>query len=334
MKSNIVAMDMGSSNTGIYQVGMGIVLYEPTVVALERDGKRRVKEVGLEAKKLVGRASDSTEVVWPIFESEIDDEQAAAAMTERFLNKITLRKLSARPEVVLSVPCGADATTIRRYEKLMLACDVNDYSIVEAPVLTAVGLGIPLSSKPAFIIDVGGGSTQIAAVSGDGMICGISVNMGGLSIDAMIAAKIEETFDLKIGSLTAERLKLAVGSLYRDDNLSMVVDGRDVFSGRPRAEEVNSSDIAAPIAAFFDKIFEITEMVMAKLPAEVSADVRRTGVYFSGGVSATAGLEEYFTARMGMKANIGDKGDVAALLGGGVLASNARLLAKYRMNKR
>ena len=334
MKSNIIALDMGSSDTGIFQVGTGVVLYEPSVVALERGGKKRVKEVGLEAKKLVGRASDSTDVVWPVFESEIDDEEAAIAMTERFLNKITLSRLSARPEVVLAVPCGADSSAMRKFEKVLLGCDVNTFSMVESPILTAAGLGLPLTSQPSFIIDIGGGSTQIAAVSGDGIICGISVNMGGLSIDSMIASKIEQDLELKIGSLTAEKLKLAVGSLYRDDNLTTIVNGRDVYSGRPRAESVSSVDIAAPVSAFFDKIFEITDMVMAKLPAEVSADVRKTGVYFSGGVSMTVGLEEYFTARTGMKANVSDKGDVAALLGGGVLASNPALLAKYRLNRR
>ena len=334
MKSNTVAIDMGSSNTGIYRVGMGIVLYEPSVVALSRDEKRKVKEVGLEAKKLVGRASDSTEVVWPVFESEIEDEAAAVAMLELFLNKITLSKLSARPDVVLSVPCGADVTAVRRFERVLTGADVTSYSIVESPVLTAIGLGLPLSSQPVFIIDIGGGSTEIAAVSGDGIICGISVNMGGLSIDAMVSNHIEEMFDLKIGSLTAEKLKLSVGSLYYDDNVSMVVNGRDVFTGRPRAVSVCSGDIARPIAAFFDKIFQITGMVMAKLPAEVSADIRRTGVYFAGGVSKTVGLEEYFSEKMGMKANISDKGDVASLLGGGMLASSRQLLEKYKLNKR
>lgn len=334
MKSNMVAIDMGSSNTGIYQVGMGIVLYEPSVVALSNDEKRKVKEVGLDAKKLVGRASDSTEVVWPIFESEVEDEEAAIAMTELFLNKITPGRLSARPNVVLSVPCGADVSAVRRFEHVLTEADVTKYSIVESPILTAVGLGLPLSSQPVFIIDIGGGSTEIAAVSGDGIICGINVNMGGLSIDAMVANHIEEAFNLKIGSLTAEKLKLSVGSLYYDDNVSMVINGRDMTTGRPRALSVCSGDIAHPVATFFDKIFQITGMVMAKLPAEVSADIRRTGVYFAGGVSKTVGLEEYFDKKMGMRANIFDKCDVATLLGGGMIASSKQLLEKYKINKR
>ena len=325
---NTVAIDLGSSNTVIYQAGTGIVLYEPSVIALDRE-KRVVKEVGLEAKKLIGRSSDSTEVVTPVFESEVGDSQALTLMLERFLNKITLRKLSARPKVVMNVPCGSDVTTLRKFEKVLKECDVTDFSFVESLILTAYGLGLNMSMAPNFIVDIGGGTTEIGAVSGDGILCGISVNMGGMSLDSMIQSFMESSFGLKIGRLTAEKVKLTVGSLLEGDNVQMIVNGSDGATGRPRAVSVTSRDLLPPIKVFYDKVFEIVQMVMAKLSAEVAADIRRAGVYFSGGGSKLVGVEEYFRKMLGMRANVFDSAEVAACQGGGVLAMDKNLLDKY-----
>lgn len=335
MKSNMIAIDLGSSTTAIYQVGTGVVLYDPSVVALSNDEKRKVKEVGRDAKALIGRTADSTVVVSPVFESEIEDEPAATAMLEKFLNRITLRKLSARPGVVFAVPCGIELPAIRKYEKMLISCDVSNYSFIESPILAALGLGLPMTeSSPCFVVDIGGGTTDIAAVSLDGVICGVSVNMGGISIDAMLQTFIEDNYGMKIGSLTAEKMKISIGSLIDGDETRMVINGRDIQSGRPRALQISSYEIQEPIKIFFNKIFQIMEMVMAKLPAEVSADIRRNGVYFAGGVSKTDGLETYFRKTMNMRANVFDDAEMSVVVGGGMVASNNELLKKLRINKR
>ncbi len=334
MSRNVVAIDIGSSNTGIYQVGASVVLFEPSLVAFSTDNKT-VKEVGYEAKKLVGRTTDSTVVVAPVFESVVSDEKACAAMLERFLNKITVKRFSARPSVVLSVPCGISAEQIKVFEKVLKSADAHDYVFVEAPVLTAIGLGLPMTdSSPAFIVDIGGGSTEIAAVSLDGVICGIGVNMGGMSIDAMIMNHVRDNYGVRIGSLTAELVKQKICSLIDGDMTSMVVSGQAVDTGRPHSIRLTSEDLKIPIRLFFDKIFQITGMVLSKLPAEVSADVRKSGVYFSGGVSKIPGLEEYFREKMNMRANVFQDAQVATILGGGVIAENKELLKKLRINKK
>ena len=332
MKSNSVCIDLGSSKTAIYRKDVGIVLREPSVVTLSRDERRKIKEVGVNAKKLIGRVSDSSEIVKPIFESLVEDEFSASGMVDVFLNKISLHKLSARPSVLMNVPCGIDSIGLRRFERVLKEADVTDYNFVESPILTALGLGIPLTSSPSFILDIGGGTTEIAAVSSDGIICGISVNMGGISIDKMIKYYIEEAFSLKVGDLTAEKVKLTIGSLLGDDELTMIVDGSDLYSGKPRAESMMGKDVLKPISAFFEKIFQITNMVMAKLPAEVAADVRRSGIYVSGGVSKMVGLEDYIYEKLGMRANIAENGDFTAALGGGILLSDDALLEKYKIN--
>ena len=329
---NVVCLDIGSSKTAIYQVGTGIVLFEPTVVALD-GATRTLKEAGTEAKKLIGRAADSTEVVTPVFESEVGDAHALKLMLEKYLNVITVRRLSARPAVVCNVPCGSDVTTLRKFEKVLSECDVTDYSFVESLVLTAYGLGLNMNIAPNFIVDIGGGTTEIGAVSGDGVICGISVNMGGMSLDSMIRSFMEESYGLRIGRLTAEKVKLTIGSLLKGDNVAVVVNGSDAASGRPRSVSITSRDIYQPVKVFYDKVFEIVQMVMAKLSAEVAADVRRTGVFFSGGGSKLVGLEDYFQEQLGMRANIFDTAEVAVCQGGGIMAADRKLVEKYKIKR-
>lgn len=335
MRNNAIAIDLGSVNTVIYQLGSGVVLSEPSVVALSVNGKSSIRAVGSEAKKLIGKTAETTKIVFPIVEGEIADVKNATAMTENFLNKITLRKLSLRPKALVSVPCGIENDEIKKYAKVLSGAGVYNADFVESPILTALGLGIPVSeSTPCFIIDVGGGTTNIAAVSLDGVIAGVNVNMGGRNVDAMIINRIADLFGLRIGMLTAEKIKTQIASLIEGDATRTVINGRDIESGKPRSVSVSASDVLLPVAAFFDKIFEIASMVMAKLPAEVSAEIRRSGVYFSGGVSRLPGLDGYFREHMAIRANVFEDPEMTAAIGGGILLGNEKLLKKVRIEKK
>ncbi len=335
MRNNAIAIDLGSVNTVIYQLGSGVVLSEPSVVALSVNGKSSIRAVGSEAKKLIGKTAETTKIVFPIVEGEIADVKNATAMTENFLNKITLRKLSLRPKALVSVPCGIENDEIKKYAKVLSGAGVYNADFVESPILTALGLGIPVSeSTPCFIIDVGGGTTNIAAVSLDGVIAGVNVNMGGRNVDAMIINRIADLFGLRIGMLTAEKIKTQIASLIEGDATRTVINGRDIESGKPRSVSVSASDVLLPVAAFFDKIFEIASMVMAKLPAEVSAEIRRSGVYFSGGVSRLPGLDGYFREHMAIRANVFEDPEMTAAIGGGILLGTEKLLKKLRIEKK
>ena len=335
MRNNAIAIDLGSVNTVIYQLGSGVVLSEPSVVALSVNGKSSIRAVGSEAKKLIGKTAETTKIVFPIVEGEIADVKNATAMTENFLNKITLRKLSLRPKALVSVPCGIENDEIKKYAKVLSGAGVYNADFVESPILTALGLGIPVSeSTPCFIIDVGGGTTNIPAVSLDGVIAGVNVNMGGRNVDAMIINRIADLFGLRIGMLTAEKIKTQIASLIEGDATRTVINGRDIESGKPRSVSVSASDVLLPVAAFFDKIFEIASMVMAKLPAEVSAEIRRSGVYFSGGVSRLPGLDGYFRENMAIRANVFEDPEMTAAIGGGILLGNEKLLKKVRIEKK
>lgn len=335
MKLPTLTIDLGSSETKIHQIGAGVVLSEPSVIAISETGRRRIKATGIDAKNLIGKTVDGTVVCSPVFEGSIQDEQAAGLMIEHFLNKVTLKRLGRRPSVLFAVPCGADNATIKRFEKVLNDCDVYSIHFVESPVLAAIGAGVHLTeANPCFIIDIGGGTTNIAAVSLGGVISGISVNIGGKSLDNMLIDFVEQHFELKIGRLTAEKLKIQVGSLLNKDDTTTIINGRDLSTGKPRAITISSADIYPIVKGFFDKIFELASMVMAKLPAEISADIRREGVFFTGGTSNFIGLEDYFRFSMGIRANVCAEPAYAVVVGGGAVAGSEKLLSRIRINRR
>ena len=332
MKNNVIAIDLGSTYTNIYKLGEGVVLMEPSVVVCDPTKRDKVKTVGAEAKRRLGKTISANEVRFPIWEGQVLDDKLATQMVEVFLNKITLKKLGSRPQVLLSVPCGIEADEIKRFEKVLNGASVYNISYVESPILTALGLNLPISdSTPCFIIDVGGGTTNIAAVSLDGVIAGVNVNMGGRNIDAMIIDSIEKTFGLKIGHLTAEYVKCEIGSLYLDDAMRVDVNGRDIYTGKPRSISIGSEDIRRPIQLFYDKIFEITEKVMAKLPPEVSAEIRQSGIFFAGGSSKIPGLSEYATEKLVIRSTCYENPENATVSGGGIVVGDKQLLKKLRI---
>lgn len=334
MKLPSLAIDLGSAYTRMYQLGTGVVLEEPSYIALDESARRIVRAVGQDAKNLIGRTVDGTSVRAPVFEGYVNDEGSAALMADAFLNKVTMKRLGKRPPVLFSVPCGAENAVIKKYERVLNECGVYDVFFVESPVMSALGAGVPITeSNPCFLIDLGGGSTKMASVSLGGVISGISVNMGGKTVDRMLVDFIDDNFGLRIGLLTAERMKIQIGSLLSDDCTEILVNGRDVDSGRPRAVAVRSCDIYEPIKIFYDKLFRIADMLMAKLPAEISADIRRAGVYFVGGGSKIVGLEQYFRYNSGIRANLCENPELATVCGAGKICGDARLLSRLNLKR-
>ncbi len=289
-----LAIDLGSSVTKIYKIGSGIVLAEASCVAVA-SGSNTVKAIGEEAKQLIGKTAEFTTIVFPVFEADIVNEGMAAVMLKYFLRKIGIGKPQAkRAEVVFGVPCGAEDALLDKYYRLADACGIGSVHFVEVPFLSAFGQNLTLNeSSPVFVVDIGGGSTNIAAFSLDGIIAGVGLNIGGGNIDSHIIDKVADSFNLKIGLLTSEKLKRTAASLYEADNESMVVNGRDITSGRPRSVAVASADIFECARIFADKIIEYTSMILAKLPAEVSASVWHSGIYLSGGGAKLIGLDDY-----------------------------------------
>ena len=324
-----LAIDFGTSVTKIYKLGSGIVLAEATAVTMQKD-TGEIRAFGNEAKRLLGKTAEQTDVCFPVYEGEIVSERLAGALLEYFLRKVVKRGTSV--EALFCVPCGYKVESREKVYRVAKAAGIGRVNFAETPFLSVLGQDVPLSeSNPVFAIDIGAGVTSVAAFSLDGIIAGLSMNVGGSNMDVHIIDHIADTFSLKIGALTSEKLKNTVGSLIEDDNQSTIINGRDIKSGRPRSVSVSSADIVFPIKVYIDKIAEYADLVLKKLPAEVSAAMLKNGLYLSGGVCNIAGLAEYMSKKLQMEAHLSGDPQMAVVLGGGRAVGNAALLRRIRL---
>ena len=327
-----LAIDLGSSMTKIYRAdtSSGIVLAEPSCVAVA-GGDKEIKAIGKEAKNLIGKTAEYTSIIYPVYEGEIVDMRLAAAMLKDLFVRIGIKRAAlSRAQVLLSVPCGATAQTLSDYASLAEECGLKKVFFVEQPYLAAVGAGAVLSdSDPVFCIDVGGGVTNIAVVSADGIIAGLSMNIGGNNMDANILNKVARVNGLRIGSLTAEKIKNEIGSLSANARGTMVAEGSSVETCRPAAVSVQAADLTDCIRVYIDKILEYAGAVLKKLPAEVAAAVNRNGVYLSGGVMKLSYLPQYIGMKMEMRYHVCEEPQFATVLGGGAVARDRDLLVQF-----
>lgn len=328
-----LAIDLGSATTKIYSTnaGNGIVLVEPSCVALVDD---EIKAVGKEAKNLIGKTTYQTQIVFPVYEGCIVNARLAAGMLKRFFGKVGIGAGALkRAETVFSVPCGIDAVEFAAYASLAEEVGLKKVRFVEAPYLAAMGAYVALEEgNPVFCIDVGGGVTNAAVLSLEGIIAGFSMNIGGNNIDAAIIDYMEREKGLYIGSLTAERLKNEIGSLSPNARISAVAEGCSVKASLPSSTGVQSAELAPCIAAYIDKILEYSMMVLNKLPAEVAANVNQSGVYLSGGLMKLPYVREYISARLDMRAQVCEEPQFAVVRGGGALVRDKNTLSKIAKN--
>ena len=322
-----LAIDFGTATTKIYKLGYGIVLTEATCVTSQKD-TGEVRAYGNEAKRLLGKTADLTDVSFPVWEGEIVSEKRAAAVLEYFVQNVAKRGA----EALFCVPTGCTAASREKYLRVAKSAGISRVKFAETHFLSALGQDVPLSeSNPVFAIDIGAGKTSLSAFSLDGTIAGLTMNVGGNNIDIHIIDHIAEMFNLKIGSLTSEKLKNTVGSLLCDSGRSTIINGRDVPTGRPRSVSVASEDILFPVRTYIDKIIEYAELVLRKLPAEVSAAMCKNGVYFSGGVCALEGFAEYMEEKLQMEVHVAQDPETAVVSGGGRVLGNNALLDRIMM---
>ncbi len=324
-----LAIDFGTAITKIFKLGQGgIVLSEATCVTVSKE-TGEIRAFGDEAKRLLGKTAEATEVRFPVYEGEIADERLAAALLEYFLGKISRR---GRIEALFCVPSGCDSAHRAQYLRVASAAGISRVRFAETPYLVALGADCPLSeANPVFALDIGAGKTSAAVFSLDGIIAGFTINVGGNNIDVRIIDHIAEQFNLKIGSLSAERLKNRIGSLIEYDNQEEATNGRDITTGKPRSESISSGDLFLPIRQYVDKILEYAEMMLRKLPAEVSAVMCKSGVYLSGGVTALAGFDNYVSDRLQMEAHPAPDPLMSIVLGGGRAIGNSALLRRIEL---
>ncbi len=325
-----LAIDLGSSVTKIYRVdsGSGIVLAEPSCVAVDC-ASREVKAVGKDAKKLVGKTAEFTEILFPVYEGEITDVHLAGEMLKAFLRKINAKaSVWKRSEIIFPIPCGADTETKMQYRLLADECGLRKIRFAQVPFLSAIGSDAVLSgSEPVFTIDIGGGTTNIAVVSSYGVIAGLSMNLGGNNMDANIIDRIAQTKQLQIGPLSAERIKIDVGSLSQSARATTVAEGSHTQYRRPSSTSVCSNEIYDCIRIYIDKIIEYASLVLKELPAEVSASVNQNGLFLSGGVAKLSSLSEYIAQKLDMRVHVCKEPQFAVIMGAGTALRDKELLS-------
>lgn len=330
-----IAIDFGSGVTKIYMSGCGVVLMESTCIAVEEYVERGEKKIGVKAcgdkaRALSGRAAVNTRIINPVAEGDIVNEELAAALLEYFLEKIEIPyKKAKRTEAIFILPCGVKREVRKKYVHLAESCGLGSVCFTQTPFAAVLGHNVEIGeSTPVFSIDIGHAITNIAAFSQDGIISGLSVNLGGGNIDVHLIDELAETRNIKIGGQTAERLKNTVGSLLDDDNKMTEVDGRELSSGAPASVTVYSGQIYEVITTYIDKILEYAVLVISKLPAEVASSIMHGGVYLSGGLMKMDGLAEYIGAKLKIPVNLTEEPQLAAVIGGGTILASDALLDK------
>ena len=318
-----IAIDLGTTNTLVHIPKRGIVVNEPSVVASSVLDKR-ILAVGNEAKEMLGRTPDTIIALRPLKEGVIADYRTTEAMLRYFINKALGGMRFFRPEVMVAVPAGITATERRAVIDACLAAGAKAAYIIKEPIAAAIGANIPIGSASGhMIIDIGGGTSEMAVISLGGIVASTSVRIGGTKFDSAIAEYTRKHYNLAIGERTAEDIKIEVGSaLFLEEKLSMTVRGRDTITGLPKTITVTSDDVTEAIQAELEGIIEATKSVLQKTPPELSADVIEKGMVLSGGSSLLRNVDQLLSRATGVPAYVSDEALLCVARGTGIALEN------------
>ncbi|WP_340108547.1 rod shape-determining protein [Pikeienuella sp. HZG-20] len=312
MFSSDMAIDLGTANTLVYVKGKGIVLNEPSVVAYHvKDGKREVLAVGEDAKLMLGRTPGSIQAIRPMRDGVIADFDVAETMIKHFIRKVQRRGFFTAPQVIVCVPYGATAVEERAILESVLSAGARKASLIPEPVAAAIGAGMPFGEPTgSMVVDVGGGTTEVAVLSLGDIVYASSVRIGGDKIDEAIISYLRRQQNLLIGEATAERIKKAIGTARMPDDgrgKSMEIRGRDLLNGVPKEIEITQAQIAA---ALQDPVQQIVEAVMVALeatPPDLAADIVDRGVMLTGGGALLGDLDRALREQTGLAVTVAEE---------------------------
>jgi rod shape-determining protein MreB len=318
-----IGIDLGTTYTLVYLPKRGIVINEPSVVAVSVSD-RKILAVGNEAKDMLGRTPDSIIAVKPLKDGVIADYRITEAMIRYFINKTLGGIRLFRPEVMVAVPAGISSTERRAVVEATIAAGAKAAYIIKEPVAAAIGADIPIGSATGhMIIDIGGGTSEMAVISLGGVVYSTSVRVGGNKFDKSILDFIKKKYNLAIGERTAEELKINIGSaLFMEDKLNMEIRGRDIMTGLPRSITVNSDDITESIQNELEAIINAAKKVLNNTPPELAADIMDKGVVISGGSALLRNIDQLFSRTTGVPAYIADDALLCVAKGTGTALEN------------
>lgn len=321
-------IDLGTSTTMIYQRGKGIVLNEPSVVALQKE-TGEIEAVGEEARALIGRTPASMEVIYPLKDGVIANCDLTTAMLRSFIRKIEGGiPWFASANIWISVPCGVTNLQKRAVEETVVHKRTKRVITIEEPLAAAIGAGLPVSEPTgSMVLDIGGGTLQVAVLSLGGIVVSHSVRRGGMSIDQDIIEYVKKTYNLVIGERTAEELKLKLGTfILPDPNLNMQVRGRDLVSGLPKTITVNSREMYHLLEDFLTVIVDAVRLTLEKCSPELAGDVMERGITACGGGALLSGLGQRLQSETKVPVHIANRPQECTVLGTGMIIDDARNL--------
>lgn len=330
-----LGIDLGTANTLVYVPGKGIVLNEPSVVAISEVDKK-VLAVGNDAKEMVGRTPDSIIAYKPMSDGVIADYRVTEAMLRYFIDKALGKYSFFRPDVMVSVPAGITSTERRAVVEAAIRAGAKNAYVVKEPILAAIGAGIPIHEpRGHMIVDIGGGTTDVAVISLGGIVSSTSVKYAGNKIDLAIADYIKKTFNLAIGDHMSEVIKITIGSaIPLDQELSMMVRGRDFISGLPRSVEIKTNEIVKGISKELREMIKAIKDVLQETPPELAADIIDRGITMTGGSSMLRNLPELVFRRTGVKASLAEEPLLCVAKGTGIALEHLDVYKKSIMTKR
>jgi len=321
-----IGIDLGTTNVRVFVPKRGLVIHEPSVVAISTIDKK-ILAVGKEAKEMLGRTPDTIIAVRPLKDGVIADYKTTEAMLRYFISKALGGIRLFRPEVMVAVPGGITSTERRAVIDATIAAGARAAYIIKEPVVAAIGADMPIGTASGhMIVEIGGGTAEIAVLSLGGIVASHSVRVGGNKFDAAIMDYIRRKYGLAIGERTSEDIKIQIGSaLPLDERLSMEVKGRDVLMGLPRVITVTSDDVTEAISDEIEKIVSAVKEVLYETPPELSADIMEKGMILSGGSSQLRNLEKLLSKATGVPAYVADEPALCVAKGTGIALENLEI---------
>jgi rod shape-determining protein MreB len=324
--SRNMGIDLGTANTLVHVHGKGILLREPSVVALDVNS-RTILEVGEEAKRMLGRTPGHIVAIRPLKDGVIADFDQTEKMLRYFIEKVNRRRTWVHPQVVVGIPSGVTEVEKRAVLDATKKAGARDAFLIEEPMAAAIGAGLPVAEPTgSMIVDIGGGTSEVAVISLSGIVTSRSIRIAGDEIDEAIVSYIRRAYSLYIGDRTAEDVKLQIGSAYPlEQEMTMTVRGRDLISGLPRSMTVSSEEIRDAIAEPVGQIVEAVKVALESTPPELAADIMDQGIYLAGGGALLRGLDRLIASETMMPVHIADDPLSCVALGAGAVLEEAEM---------
>jgi rod shape-determining protein MreB len=335
MFSNDLAIDLGTANTLVYVKGKGIVINEPSVVAVQRDarGGKRVLAVGREAKDMLGKTPGTIYAIRPMKDGVIADFEITETMLRYFIERAHNRRTMVKPRIIICVPYGITEVEKRAVKESAECAGAREVYLIEEPMAAAIGAGLPITEPSGnMIVDIGGGTTEVAVISLAGIVFSKSVRVAGDKMDEAIVSYLKRKYNLLIGERTAEQIKIEIGTAYPDEDIrTMFVKGRDLVAGIPKTIEITSEEVREAISEPVNAIVDAVRVALEKTPPELAADIVDKGIVLAGGGALIRNLDALLREETGLPIMIADDPLSAVVLGSGKALDQLDMLSSVTL---